>query len=90
MPPVVQIFELVHVLAASFLLVDAAHVLGLPVRQLIVRDGFLVLVPDGRLVVDVDIALDVATGRLWRDGENTRCSELWWVLGELKTVLEKK
>lgn len=61
---VLQIFQLVHVLPAPLLLVNAAHVFRLPVRQLIVRDRFLVLVPDGRLVVDVDIALDVATGRL--------------------------
>lgn len=63
-PPVVQVLQLVHVLAAPLLLVDATHVFRLPIRQLIIRDGFLVLVPDRRLIVDVDIALDVATGRL--------------------------
>uniref|UniRef100_A0A182TDI0 Uncharacterized protein n=1 Tax=Anopheles melas TaxID=34690 RepID=A0A182TDI0_9DIPT len=63
-PPGIHVFQFMYVLPAAFFLINPSHMLRLPIRKFIVRDRFLILEPDRRFVMDVDITFDVAARRL--------------------------
>lgn len=60
MPTIAHVLQLLQVFATALFLVQFFHLFGLAIGQLGFGHGVLVLEPNGRLVVNVDVTFNIA------------------------------